>query len=208
MAEISTARALALLRQRLDELEGLPETTTNGSPEFKEWHERTGATLRRLEMDDARSKFSVVRWSPMVFGLGDDHTRAFQQSFRSGRGEAVAILKGAIFELEEFSDEPDQEAVQAAAVLTHDEQRRVEALVRQLRQLEEDGQLADDPEDRAEAVAEIETIEAQLRSPRPKRSIVRAALSSLGGIVHDALGAAAGAGMVVGIQEIVHLLGG
>jgi len=61
-------------------------------------------------------------------------------------------------------------------------------------------------EQRSELAAEIRTIEAQLRSPRPKRRIVAAALESVGAIVGSAAGAAGGAGSETESERILRAI--
>lgn len=79
-------------------------------------------------------------------------------------------------------------SLQVRAELVDPEALRV--FLRDLRCRLDDLQL--EPETRAEAAAEIETVEAQLQSPKPKAGIVREGLRSLRAIIESAGGGVAG----------------
>jgi hypothetical protein len=95
-------RAVQLLRARLEELEQL--SAPNG--DFAEWHQRADLTLRRAFNDDHKlvQDLAQIRWSPtMAWGS----TQLPRQAFMSGNARAVALLKGAIYEIEELSEPVD-----------------------------------------------------------------------------------------------------
>ena len=100
----------------------------------------------------------------------------------------------------------------ATVVLSVVERRVVETLLTALERAESSGEFDRLPAElRAELEADKATIEAQLRSPKPKRSVIREALKSLrdSAVVGfgGALGAGAGAGVLVAIREAAqHLL--
>jgi hypothetical protein len=89
----------------------------------------------------------------------------------------------------------------AKPILAVHEVRLLERVVGELRKAEDEGSLDQlDPDVHAEVAAEVQTLESQLRSPKPKRSIVKAALESLRNIAEEAVGGAMGAGVVVAVK--------
>jgi hypothetical protein len=202
IAVVERTRAIALLRQRLTEIDGLP--TSPSAPEFREWRERTTATLDNTlpAGHRAHNGFSTIRYTPRVATSSSSGLES--SAFQSGLSNARAIISAAIYELEEFGDD---DGTESSPVLAVHEVRLVEAVVTQFQRADDEGELdALDPDDHAEAAAEVETLNAQLRSPKPKRSIVRAALSSLSAIMQNAVGAAIGVGLVEAVQEATRLI--
>ena len=190
-------QAAALIQQRLDELEPL----SSPGADFADWQERTESTLRAaLSADNpALSKFNKLRWQPVMYAPGDN-SRAIASSFRSGKNRAAALLKAAIFEVE-LAPEPEGSA---PVLLDVAEVRKVEAVITAFHAADEEGHLdALDKESRAEVAAEVDVLEAQLRSPRPKRAIVKPALHFLADVLQRGLGSAAGYGIVLAVQEAV-----
>jgi hypothetical protein len=95
-------RAVQLLRARLEELEQLSAP----NQDFAEWRQRADLTLRRVLNDDHKlvQELAQIRWSPtMAWGS----TQLPRQAFMSGNAQAVALLKGAIYEIEELSEPVD-----------------------------------------------------------------------------------------------------
>lgn len=107
---MDTDRALDLLRERLTELGELPPEY--GTPEFSEWHQKTERTLKRIfDPDhDFVGQFSDIGF--LSQSMSDDPS-AERRAFGRGRTRAVALLKGAIYELEVLS-EPTQFASAAS----------------------------------------------------------------------------------------------
>lgn len=107
---MDTDRALDLLRERLAELGELPPEY--GTPEFSEWHQKTERTLKRIfDPDhDFVGQFSDTGF--LSRSMSDDPS-AERRAFDRGRTRAVALLKGAIYELEVLS-EPTQFASAAS----------------------------------------------------------------------------------------------
>lgn len=132
---------------------------------------------------------------------------ASERSFESGRSRASAILKAAIFELEELGGAA-QSASTSQPVLAVHEIKLLERMLAEVRTADDRGELEKvDREARAEFDAEVQTLVSQIRSPKPKRSIVRAALQSLRSITEEAFGSAAGVGVVVAIKMAADAIG-
>jgi Protein of unknown function (Hypoth_ymh) len=90
---METDRAVALLRERLAELEQLQEPDAN----FETWKHKSERTLRRTLGDDHElvKNFEGVTWrADMLPGI-------------YGKDEGVGILEAAIYEIEELSEPPD-----------------------------------------------------------------------------------------------------
>jgi Protein of unknown function (Hypoth_ymh) len=90
---MDTDRAVALLKERLAELEPLQEPDA----QFEAWKRKSERTLRRTLGDDHElvKNFEGVTWrADMLPGI-------------YGKDEGVGILKAAIFEIEELSEPPD-----------------------------------------------------------------------------------------------------
>jgi Protein of unknown function (Hypoth_ymh)/Adenylate and Guanylate cyclase catalytic domain len=94
---MDTDRALDLLRERLAELGELPPEY--GTPEFREWHQKTERTLKRVfgPDHDFVGQFSDITFFSL--SMSDDPS-VERRAFGGGRTRAVALLKGAIYELE------------------------------------------------------------------------------------------------------------
>jgi hypothetical protein len=90
---METDRAVALLRERLAELEPLEDPDA----QFERWRHKTERTLRRTLGDDHKlvEKFENITWyMSMIPGI-------------MGKDAATGILDAAIYELEELSEPPD-----------------------------------------------------------------------------------------------------
>jgi hypothetical protein len=184
-------RALGVLRQRLTELEAIDG---NGQA-LSDWRERTRATLEHVFplTHRTRSDFDKLRWISTT-PQGDE------QAFFSAKQEATAILRSAVYEVEELT--PDDPADAAPPTLAVYERHALEPVLQEYEKaLDADELAALPPEDQAEAQSEIDTLSAQIRSPHPKRAIVRAALRSLGEILKYGLGGAAGVGLIAAIEK-------
>jgi hypothetical protein len=110
---MDTDRALDLLRERLTELGELPPEY--GTPEFREWHQKTERTLKRIFGPDHDFVGQFRDISFLSRSMSDDPS-AERRAFGSGRTGAVALLKGAIYELEVLF-EPTQFASAASVDL-------------------------------------------------------------------------------------------
>jgi len=86
-------RAVTLLQERLAELAHLEEP----DDEFEAWRRKTEQTLRKALSDDHKlvKDFEGIRWylAPLP-GI-------------TGRNEAIGVLEGAVYELEELSEPPE-----------------------------------------------------------------------------------------------------
>lgn len=198
---VDPSRAVVLLRQRLNELEAL--TTSNA--DFKDWRERTEATIRAVMPadDPTLSKFVSVRTTPMALVGGSDNSAAYARAFQRGKESFAAILKAAIFD-RELAIDPDAEGpFLSLAVMP-----RIEVVVSEFHKASEEGELDTlDRDDRVEAETLVDALNSQTRSPRPNRGVIRWALQRLDQIVVAGIGAAAGAGLVEAIHAataVVH----
>jgi hypothetical protein len=87
-------------------------------------------------------------------------------------------------------------------VLSAEEQADLEVVIASVQKAVDSGDLPLDRETQAELDADLESATAQLRSPRPSRRIVRAALEGVAAIV----AAAAGNALFVGIEALLRKL--
>jgi len=96
---MDTTRAVALLKDRLAELDQLQRTDA----EFHDWKQRTDLTLRRIFGDDHKllTDLQKNRWAP---GYSPASPEAVRRSFSGGRARAAAVLKGALYQLEELTE--------------------------------------------------------------------------------------------------------
>ena len=96
---MDTTRAIALLKDRLAELDQL--SSTDG--EFEDWSQRTDLTLRRIFGDDHKllRDFKNIHWHPISYpASSEDHRRIFL----NGRKYTTAVLKGGLYQLEELTE--------------------------------------------------------------------------------------------------------
>lgn len=82
----------------------------------------------------------------------------------------------------------------------------VMTLVKELRALLPESGLA--PDDQAEVEADLSTIEAQSKSPRPRSQIIKEALRSVRTVLEGATGGAAGAGLAALVVQLGQHIGG
>jgi Protein of unknown function (Hypoth_ymh) len=96
-------RAVALLKEHLTELSELAPDYR--SPELKEWKKRTELTLRRVFGDEHHlvEEFKEVEFV-QEWASEPEH---YKRDFESGRADASALLKGAIYQLEVLSEPAD-----------------------------------------------------------------------------------------------------
>lgn len=200
VATMPRARAIEELQKRLTELESL--LPTDGE-EFSGWFERTRATITHAlpQGHPAYNNLTTTNWlSPNVGSATGDRV-----SFDKAAERVSGVLKAAIYELENLVDD---EAGAGSAVLAVHEVKALERLAGEIQRAEDVGELDSmESEQHAELLAELQTLTAQLRSPRPKRSIVRAALASMKNIGEQAVGGAVGAAIVTAIHMAHGLIG-
>ena len=178
------------------------------TPATERQQERANFLLALYDLTDA-DPMQHLDFRTIGTRLGMDEQAASRvASYLSDRGLAKWATLGGSFgittdgidEAERLQDEGSQ-APLAVLVLTPEEQQAVEAFLTAYRQSEDDLPITGD--DRAELDADIATLTAQMRSPRPKRRLVRAIV----GEVHRILNGAAGSAAYEGIVKLVEALG-
>lgn len=120
---------------------------------------------------------------------------------RSGGGELAAIVYPNPWLTERGQREIGRwpsSANEGSALLSVAEVRAVEKVVGDLQRALDAGELQLDDEERHEFEIDLRAAADQLRSTRPKRSIVKAALGSIIPVLQSAVGS----GLVLGVQEL------
>lgn len=149
------------------------------------------AFLRLLyEKTEGNSMTGRARYADVgrELGLTDDETTAIAMFLKErglgtfpAMGGSYAITPSGVDQVETWNREresqPQPPSATGAVILTVAESRDVEAALALLEREEVAGKLGGD--DLAEFESELTTATAQLRSPRPKRAILKAALSRL-----------------------------
>lgn len=145
-------------------------------------------------------------WQPVDPGALEDLARAGLLSEQlNGRGEPFYRVTGAGLNFHRGRS-ADVRAV--APVLTVVEKQALEPLVREVRSLIEALEDSDaDPNDLADARAQADTLDAQLRAARPRRSVVAATASALRDVAVGALGGALGNGLTQVAGKILEAIG-
>jgi hypothetical protein len=173
-------RAIGLLRQQLDQLD---ELTNGDDAALQRFRKRTAAVLRNVLPPDHRSiaEFDGVQWTP-GYMLGTwEYSENVVQAWEQGRNDAAAILESLLFELEEFGGDTS-----GSVHLTVPEMKQIEIVLHLYREADDAGELDSlPPDDKAELDAEMATIAAQHRSPKPKRAIVRESLRTARAILEN-----------------------
>jgi CHAT domain-containing protein len=95
-------------------------------------------------------------------------------------------------------------ATQSLTVLSQDHQSQLEAIVQSLKTSIDDLELGD--EDKAELEAEVQTLEAQLASPKPKKEVIRPGLQSVRRILEGAASQTTASGLLEAIQTLSNSL--
>lgn len=178
--------------------------------------------------EDAIRSCELVQKLPGVSGggnLGEDWSLSvFRTALEYRQVQSVddlrCILEGFAEErmglqrqtMETFQQRTDpafgSDAVQVQ-VLAVDEVRVLEGLLGRIRKATDENELEGlDDEVQLEVDAEVRTLDAQLHSPKPKRSIVRGALDSLRIILQQAVGTAAGGALLFAVEEAIRHIQG
>lgn len=100
-------------------------------------------------------------------------------------GKLLTLTALGAVEVEEMKAESD-----AAAVLTSAEHQAVKLFLAEWRQATHKNEIPLEGDAFAEAEAEVATLKAQLRSPKPKRASVRVSARVIGGLLRGAKGSA------------------
>jgi hypothetical protein len=95
-------------------------------------------------------------------------------------------------------------ATQSLTFIGQDQQQQLEDIVRSLRASIDD--LGLEEADRAELEAEVQTLEAQVASPRPKKEIVQPSLQSARNILQGAASGVTAQGILEGINLLLSAL--
>lgn len=95
-------------------------------------------------------------------------------------------------------------AAQRLDVLTADDQRRIEAVITPVQSALDAGELGLDEADEQDLRVQLDTIMLQLKADRPRRGVVRAALSAAAGIAVGVAGNAAWVGLLQLAAELAH----
>ncbi len=164
------------VRRRLRELDALGPHFNDAA---RDWTDAVKATLIRVlpAGHPTHERFSQILWGPVV--ISDATDVDWVTAFDHGRRSAVELLNRLLQEIAEIHEDGPPETA-GAVLLTAAEVGRLEDVTRRLRAAIDDGHLdvlAGD--DRRELDAELATLEAQQRSSRPKRSIVKLALTTV-----------------------------
>jgi hypothetical protein len=184
MARRSVAEVTELIQRRNQVLMAAYEITDGGDPS-------QGAPPASVCDATGLSKEDVAQAFRWVLARG---------LATSSLSDSLWLTPAGVDRAEELMQEQESQddPASAAAVLTVVEYRTLERFIQEVRGLLESAPL--DPEDRADAEAQLDTIEAQMRSPRPRRRLIGMALGWLkaagGAAVGGALGNAAYAGIV------------
>ena len=97
--------------ERLKELHSEAECATyawTDSGKSTEWRQKVQSALRRLFGDDCTQlqDFNALRYGPIIFSAGTPES-VFRDSFMSGMQSAMAIIRSAIQEYEDYDIQPD-----------------------------------------------------------------------------------------------------
>ncbi len=93
-------------------------------------------------------------------------------------------------------------ATQSFTIINQGEQQKLEAFIRSLRSSMD--QLGLEEEQQAELEADIQTLEAQVASPKPKKEVIRPGLQSIGRILEGTASQAAASGLLQTIQALMN----
>ena len=106
-----------------------------------------------------------------------------------------ALTFGSTFNLSSFGIDEAERLLRhgtplpvSVVVLSVVEQRAVESFLADYRKAVDEGLPFEDADDRLDAEVQVRTVEEQLRSPKPRRRVIRAALRELYGLLHGAGG--------------------
>lgn len=113
-------------------------------------------------------------------------------------GDLVAITPAGQDEVERMRREPGPQP--ATPFLTIVELRRLEAVAGAVQRLLDEHEDEIDPEDVQDLRAQLDTIEAQKRSPRPRRDVMAAAIGAITWMADKAAGGAVGRAAWEGVK--------
>lgn len=119
-----------------------------------------------------------------LYHITPDGIDAYEQTQRSDANDAAALAELSIVEF-----------------------RQVEPALAEIRALLEAHRDGLQPTDVEDLEAQIATVEAQARSPRPRRGVIGAAMAAAVWVVDNAGAELVGAGTLVGVRALAHALG-
>ena len=195
---MNAADKLRLLNQQIAEAKG-------GKPDnFSTWRERSEVVLRAAVGDGSplAQRFGDVSYGLNIYS-SDTPQSAFDRARESGVRRAISILDAAKLEVEIGASEDDASSPGLPVVLNPPELREVEVLVKDLRSQFDDQSLSLDPESAAEFDTDLKAVEDQLRSPKPKRAIVKSAFQSLALILGALALSMAGNAAYAGLTDLL-----
>lgn len=156
---------------------------------------RTAFLLAAYELADGnrRRTLSGTELSDRL-GLLEDETRNLvdwcaDQGYVEGRtfGNTFNLSASGVAAAEDLLSRGHSVPL-SVLILSVEEQRAVEAFLSYYRNAVQEGVPFADPNDRLDAEAQVRTVEEQLRAPKPRRRVIRAALRELYGLLHGAGG--------------------
>lgn len=127
---------------------------------------------------------------------------------RPAMGRLLEITPEGIDAVEESQrEEPNDVGSGAVDVLTVAEHRQVEPALAEIQKFLDEHRDELDPEDAMDLDAQVQTIEAQMRSSRPRRSVIGAALAAVRWVGIAGVGGVVGNAAFNGAANLAHLLG-
>lgn len=136
-----------------------------------------GAVAAKVGVDDENG-WNLYRWA-------SDRTLTSDHMTMGGTG--LSLSARGIDAVEDMLRKGSQPP-KSVLVLSAEEMRSVEVFLTEYRRAEEADDVPVSGEERLELDAEVQTIEAQMRSPKPKRRVVKASLNEVRHLLRGASG--------------------
>lgn len=164
----------------------------------------------RLEQEDFTAwltqALALLRSS---FGESSTYTKMFEERVTEARlpqvESGVGILRALLEDVqmdEEEGSEPRPE------LLSQDEREQLEVVAGDVRRAFDENSLGLEGDDAAEFASDLQTLEDQARSPRPKREIVRVAFRSVHAFINRPIPAGfLGGAVLLAAQTLMHAIG-
>lgn len=168
--------------------------------------------LYDADAESPRTWFDARNWAATHDMPEGDVVAAFDWLYDHGFADRMAwgmigITPLGRDEIEEKRRPPSTPAIDYSAELTLTEFRQLEGVVAEIRAFVEEHEDQLGRDNAADLRAQAETIEAQSRSPRPRRSIIGGAVAATRWVASEAVGGLVGAGALAGVQALAMALG-
>jgi hypothetical protein len=165
---------------------------------------------KRVEPEDFAAWFTqTLAFLRVSFGASSTYTEMFEERVTDSRERdvetGIGILRGLLEDVR-MDEQDDSEPL--PELLSQVEREQLEIVAGDVRRVFDENSLGLEGDDAAEFASDLQTLEDQARSPRPKREIVRVAFRSVHAFINRPIPAGfLGGAVLLAAQTLMHAIG-